>query len=92
MLIEVGHFALALALALSLVQVVMPVWAARSGDSAMRAVATPAALGAFGCILFSFAALTYAHATSDFSVQNVVENSHTTKPFLYKLSGFWGNH
>ncbi|MCJ2130551.1 heme lyase CcmF/NrfE family subunit [Methylobacterium sp. E-045] len=92
MLIEVGHFALALALALSLVQAVMPVWAARSGDAALRAVATPAALGTFACILFSFAALTYAHATSDFSVQNVVENSHTAKPFLYKLSGVWGNH
>lgn len=92
MLIEVGHFALALALALSLVQAVMPVWAARSGDRALRAVATPAALGAFACILFAFGALTYAHATSDFSVLNVVENSHTAKPFLYKLSGVWGNH
>ncbi|WP_336487277.1 heme lyase CcmF/NrfE family subunit [Methylobacterium nigriterrae] len=92
MLVEVGHFALALALALSLVQAVMPVWAARSGDPALRQVAKPAALGAFACMLFAFAALSYAHATSDFSVQNVVENSHTTKPFIYKLSGVWGNH
>ncbi|MCJ2008362.1 heme lyase CcmF/NrfE family subunit [Methylobacterium sp. E-041] len=92
MIVEVGHFALALALALSLVQSVMPIWAARSGDAALRQVATPAALGAFACVLFAFAALTYAHATSDFSVQNVVENSHTTKPFIYKLSGVWGNH
>ena len=92
MLVEVGHFSLALALALSLVQAVMPAWAARSGDAALRQVATPAALGAFGCVLFAFAALTYAHATSDFSVLNVVENSYTTKPFIYKLSGVWGNH
>ena len=92
MLVEVGHFALALALALSLVQAVMPIWATRSGDPALRQVAKPAALGAFACVLFAFAALTYAHATSDFSVQNVVENSHTTKPFLYKISGVWGNH
>ncbi|WP_375463360.1 heme lyase CcmF/NrfE family subunit [uncultured Methylobacterium sp.] len=92
MIVEVGHFALALALALSLTQAVMPLWAARSGDAALRQVATPAALGAFACVLFAFAALTYAHATSDFSVQNVVENSHTTKPFIYKLSGVWGNH
>src|SRR6195952_1118223 len=70
----------------------MPLWAARSGDPARRQVAKPAALGAFACVLFAFAALTYAHATSDFSVLNVVENSHTTKPFLYKLSGVWGNH
>ena len=92
MLVEVGHFALALALALSLVQAVMPIWAARSGDGALREAAVPAALGAFACLLLAFGALTYAHATSDFSVQNVVENSHTAKPFLYKLSGVWGNH
>src|SRR4051794_33031703 len=92
MIVETGHFALALALAISLVQVVMPIWAARSGDPALRQVAKPAALGAFTCVLFAFAALTYAHATSDFSVQNVVDNSHTTKPFIYNLSGVWGNH
>ena len=92
MIVETGHFALALALALSLVQAVMPVWAARSGDPALRQAASQAALGAFACVLFAFAALTFAHATSDFSVQNVVENSHTAKPFIYKLSGVWGNH
>ena len=30
--------------------------------------------------------------TSDFSVLNVVENSHTDKPLLYKITGVWGNH
>ncbi|MFD0938051.1 heme lyase CcmF/NrfE family subunit, partial [Methylobacterium trifolii] len=92
MIVETGHFALALALALSLIQAVMPIWAARSGDPALRQVATQSALGAFACILFAFAALTWAHVTSDFSVQNVVENSHTAKPLIYKLSGVWGNH
>ena len=29
---------------------------------------------------------------SDFSLANVVENSHSTKPLIYKLSGVWGNH
>lgn len=92
MLVETGHFALALALALSLVQAVMPLWAARAREPALRQVAVQAALGSFACILFAFAALTYAHATSDFSVLNVVQNSHTAKPFIYKLSGVWGNH
>ena len=91
-LVETGHFALALALALSLVQAVMPAWAARAGEPALRQVAVQAALGSFACVLFAFAALTYAHATSDFSVQNVVDNSHTAKPFIYKISGVWGNH
>lgn len=92
MIVELGHYALALALALSLVQAVMPAWAARSGDAALREVAVPAALGTFACLLFSFCALTYAHVMSDFSVQNVVENSHTAKPLIYKISGVWGNH
>jgi cytochrome c-type biogenesis protein CcmF len=29
---------------------------------------------------------------SDFSVQNVAENSHSAKPMIYKLTGTWGNH
>ncbi len=52
----------------------------------------PAALATFACIAFAFGALTYAHVTSDFSVQNVVENSHSMKPLIYKISGVWGNH
>jgi len=42
--------------------------------------------------LLSFLILVYLHVVSDFSVLNVFENSHTTKPFLYKVSGVWGNH
>ena len=40
----------------------------------------------------SFVLLMYAHIISDFSLLNVYENSHTTKPLLYKISGVWGNH
>ncbi|MGY2047097.1 heme lyase CcmF/NrfE family subunit [Methylobacterium sp. JK268] len=92
MLIEAGHYALALALALSLAQAVMPVWAARARDPVLRGVAVPAALASFCCIAFAFVALTLAHVTSDFSVQNVFENSHSLKPLVYKISGVWGNH
>ena len=34
----------------------------------------------------------HAYVTSDFSVLNVVQNSHTDKPLLYKITGVWGNH
>ena len=34
----------------------------------------------------------YLHIISDFSVLNVFQNSHTTKPLFYKISGVWGNH
>ena len=42
--------------------------------------------------LISFFLLIYSHLISDFSVINVVQNSHTTKPLLYKIAGVWGNH
>jgi cytochrome c-type biogenesis protein CcmF len=92
MLIEAGHFALALALGLSLVQLAVPLWGARANDPVLMNLGSPVALAVLACVAFAFAALTYAYATSDFSVLNVVENSHSTKPFIYKLTGVWGNH
>jgi len=44
------------------------------------------------CSFLSFSLLIYSYIISDFSVLNVFENSHTTKPLLYKISGVWGNH
>ena len=92
MLIEAGHFALALALGLSLVQLAVPLWGTRANDRVLMGVAAPVALAVLACVAFAFSALTYAYATSDFSLLNVVENSHSAKPFVYKLSGVWGNH
>ncbi|MBS7698479.1 MULTISPECIES: heme lyase CcmF/NrfE family subunit [unclassified Chelatococcus] len=92
MIVELGHFALTLALALSLVQFVLPLWGALANDEPLMNVAAPAALGTFGAVGFAFLALAHAYVTSDFSVLNVVENSHTLKPTLYKITGVWGNH
>ena len=92
MLIEAGHFALTLALGLSLIQFAIPLWGTRTNDSTLTRVAAPAALTVFACVALAFSVLTWAYAASDFSVLNVVENSHSTKPFVYKLTGVWGNH
>jgi cytochrome c-type biogenesis protein CcmF len=43
-------------------------------------------------LLFAFGVLIWAYAVSDFSVRNVAENSHSAKPFIYKITGTWGNH
>ena len=40
----------------------------------------------------SFSILLIGYLLSDFSMINVYENSHTTKPLFYKISGTWGNH
>jgi len=42
--------------------------------------------------LLSFLILLIGYVFSDFSMINVYENSHTTKPLFYKISGTWGNH
>mgnify|MGYP003700419773 CR=1 FL=1 len=92
MIAELGHFALALAAALALVQAVVPMLGAARRDAAMMGVAAPAALVQFGVLGLAFAALMNAYITSDFSVVNVIQNSHSLKPLLYKISGTWGNH
>ena len=92
MIVEVGHYALVLALALSIVQSLVPMWGSRTGDRTLMAVAPPVAVMIGLFVALSFAALTYAHVESDFSLLNVIENSHSTKPLIYKISGVWGNH
>ncbi|MGI9387316.1 MAG: heme lyase CcmF/NrfE family subunit, partial [Methyloligellaceae bacterium] len=92
MIAEIGHFALILALGVALAQTVLPIWGARRGDLAMMRIGSTAAQGQFVLLLISFFALMVAYVTSDFSLQNVVQNSHSAKPLLYKISGVWGNH
>ncbi len=43
-------------------------------------------------VLISFFCLIYAFLISDFSNETVFNNSHTSKPLFYKISGTWGNH
>ncbi|MBW3098679.1 heme lyase CcmF/NrfE family subunit [Pseudohoeflea coraliihabitans] len=92
MITELGHFALILALATTLLQAVVPLLGARRHDAAMMAVGGMAAQAAFVLIIFSFLTLVYAYVVSDFSLLNVVENSHSRKPLLFKITGVWGNH
>ena len=92
MIAELGHYALVLALAVALVQTVVPLWGARTLNVAMMNVATPAALSQLVLVSLSFLCLMWLYVTSDFSVINVATNSHTMKPLLYKISGVWGNH
>ncbi len=92
MIVEFGHFALILALVVAIFQMVVPAYGARVGDVRLMAAGDTAAVLQVGLIALSFAALTHAYIVSDFSVLNVAQNSHSTKPLLYKISGVWGNH
>ncbi|HWB45695.1 MAG TPA: heme lyase CcmF/NrfE family subunit [Hyphomicrobiaceae bacterium] len=92
MIVELGHFAVVLALTVALVQMALPLWGAQIGDRRLMGVAAPAALAQFALLAFAFLALVNAYVTSDFSVETVWANSHSTKPLIYKIAGVWGNH
>jgi cytochrome c-type biogenesis protein CcmF len=92
MIAETGHYALILALAVAIVQMVLSVIGTRLRDPQLTAVAVPAAQAEFILIGIAFIALTTAYVTSEFSLLNVWQNSHSAKPLLYKISGVWGNH
>jgi len=92
MVAEIGQFALILALLVAGVQASVPMIGAWRGNAAWMAVDRSAAITQFFLVSLSFGALVWLHVTSDFSALNVVNNSNTDKPLIYKITGVWGNH
>ena len=43
-------------------------------------------------VIISFLGLILSFVYSDFSNETVFNNSHTSKPLFYKITGTWGNH
>ena len=89
---EIGHFVLALALAVALLQSAVPLLGAARGNARMMQFATGAAQMQALLVALAFAILVHGYVVSDFSMLNVAQNSHTAKPLLYKITGVWGNH
>jgi cytochrome c-type biogenesis protein CcmF len=87
---EAGLAALWLAAALALLQLFLGLGPApaRMGSAPIRAVAI--AQGAL--TLFAMTMLVLVFLRTDLSVLLVAENSHSAKPWIYKLAGSWGNH
>lgn len=89
---EFGHFSLALALAFALAQSVLPIWGATRGNLMWMRSARSLSIAQLLFVCLAFAALMRAFVVSDFTVLNVVENSHSLKPMLFKVAGTWGSH
>ena len=89
---ELGHFALALAVALAGAQAVLSLTGASRRDPRLMAAAPALACGQFLALLTSFGCLVWSAVTDDFSVFNVAENSASTEPLIYKITGTWGDH
>jgi len=88
---ETGLIALWLAAGLAALQVVLMTLALRTRVEVGRTIRSIAVVqGAL--TLIAFAMLVLVFARSDMSVALVFENSHSAKPFIYKVAGTWGNH
>ena len=92
MIIELGHFAFILAFLVAGLQTVAGLAGGHRADRTLMGVSGMAAHLQCVLVIGAFLALMYAYVTSDFSVLNVYENSHSAKPLIYKIAGVWGNH
>ncbi|MEE3047784.1 MAG: heme lyase CcmF/NrfE family subunit [Pseudomonadota bacterium] len=92
MIAELGHFAMILALFLAVAQSGLGLVGALRDDGVWMAGAGATAIAQFAGLTVAFAALTYGHVVSDFSLATVAANSHSAMPMLYKVTGVWGNH
>ena len=91
MLNLIGNYSLVLALITSLVLLIICFRNFKSNSSFDFNVFATISIQ-FLLICISFIALLFAFINSDFSNLAVYNNSHTTKPLFYKISGAWGNH
>ena len=86
---SLGNFTLWLSLCFAILQFIISYKKISHFRSKLNSVAVN---GLLLCTLISFFSLMYSYVVSDFSVMNVFQNSHTTKPLMYKVSAVWGNH
>jgi cytochrome c-type biogenesis protein CcmF len=92
MMPEIGHFALIIALCLSLFLASVPAWGAWRGNSIAMALAPSLAVGQLVFVGISFSCLSAAFLQDDFSVALVASHSNSLLPPIYKFSAVWGNH
>ena len=95
MIAELGQFALALALAVSLVLGVLPMLGSSMRGALgarLMAVAGPAALLLMLLAVLAFAALAALFVGNDFSVALVAQHSNLHLPLPYRIAATWGSH
>jgi cytochrome c-type biogenesis protein CcmF len=89
---EIGQFALILALCMALAQSIFPLLGAQLGIDSWVALSRPTVWAHLLFMLIAFGCLTYAFLVHDFSVLYVAQNSNTSLPTIYLISGVWGAH
>lgn len=89
---ELGQVTLIIALLLSVLLAVVPLYGSLTARDSLQAFARPLAAGQFVFIAVAFAILTRAFLQDDFSVAYVANHSNSLMPWYYKFSAVWGGH
>ncbi|OQK18242.1 cytochrome C biogenesis protein CcmF [Methyloprofundus sedimenti] len=92
MIPEIGEFALIIALFLSVVLALIPMYGASTGNEMWMTFGKPLVMGQFIFVVISFTCLGYAFSQDDFSVVYVAQHSNSQMPMQFKLSAIWGGH
>ncbi len=92
MLSNLGNFLLFLNILLSFTVIYFSLASLKSAEKIIFRKIYNISLAQSTIVLVCFFTLIAAYITSDFSLINVYQNSHSTKPTFYKISGTWGNH
>ena len=87
----IGHYSLILGLCIGLLLVYFSVKNFKNSEQLNNKILSFTFLQFF-LVMISFICLIISFILSDFSNETVFNNSHTTKPFFYKIAGTWGNH
>ena len=92
MLIELGHFAMILTLALTAAQAFFGLAGAQLNRERWLAVVPAAVTGQFLFLAFGTFTLVHAFVVNDFSVMYVAAHSNSALPLFYRIAALWGAH
>jgi cytochrome c-type biogenesis protein CcmF len=92
MIPELGHFALILALVMSVALSILPLYGTATNNRTFMVSAKPLSWGVFTFLMISFICLTLSFLQDDFTVKYVASHSNTLLPFGYKFSAVWSAH
>ena len=92
MLIEIGHFAMILAMILTAAQAFFGLAGAQLKRERWLAVVPSAVAGQFVFLCLGAFTLVHAFVVNDFSVKYVAEHSNAALPLFYRIAALWGAH
>ncbi len=88
----IGYYSLILGFVLSISLLIYSIFCFKKNNKNINQNIYSILFLQFFTVVISFLSLVYSFVISDFSNATVYNNSHTTKPLFYKITGTWGNH